>query len=288
MIRTRLLPACLILVTGYTAPAVAQGVFLDAMIHAGANSGESGELGDPICCNYRDIGRPDLVTAEMALACGRTPEQLFRGVAASLPPGSVVPDRRVPTGPFSLWPFLGWNGEGELIMAGVTMTDNDGWWRQGVGEWSNAPGIRGNYQTAEPIPDQPTLAEWYAGEPISVNCGPDIDPQWLQRPDLFEAVYGFHPLNARVQVRFYWVEDLWIQDIDKTLGGRIRVEAFPFEGSMFAAGDWNRDGAVGVPDLFDFLGAFFRDDPRAGLCDGCGGCAATDIFAFLTCWFGGQ
>jgi len=50
--------------------------------------------------------------------------------------------------------------------------------------------------------------------------------------------------------------------------------------------DFNQDGAVGVPDIFAFVAAWFAGDPRANV-DGINGTAVPDIFAFLGLWFAG-
>jgi len=40
--------------------------------------------------------------------------------------------------------------------------------------------------------------------------------------------------------------------------------------------------------LFSFLGDWFAGNAHAGLCDGAGGCEATDVFAFLSLWYEGS
>jgi probable HAF family extracellular repeat protein len=50
-------------------------------------------------------------------------------------------------------------------------------------------------------------------------------------------------------------------------------------------GDFNRDGAVGVQDIFDFLEAYFTSNPRADY-DHDGAVGVGDIFSFLETWFG--
>jgi hypothetical protein len=49
-------------------------------------------------------------------------------------------------------------------------------------------------------------------------------------------------------------------------------------------GDFNRDGAVGVQDLFDFLGGYFSGQADTNLS---GATTVQDIFDFLTAWFAG-
>ncbi len=50
--------------------------------------------------------------------------------------------------------------------------------------------------------------------------------------------------------------------------------------------DFDSSGAIGTPDLFEFLNAWFAGEPRADF-DGIGGIAAQDIFEFLNAWFAG-
>jgi hypothetical protein len=58
-------------------------------------------------------------------------------------------------------------------------------------------------------------------------------------------------------------------------------------GPELAAVDFNRDGAVNVPDVFCFLGAWFRGEPAADWI-GDAHISVEDIFAFLSDWFGGD
>ena len=48
--------------------------------------------------------------------------------------------------------------------------------------------------------------------------------------------------------------------------------------------DFDGNGAVGVPDIFAFLAAWFAGNPRADV-DGVPGVGVPDIFAFLALWF---
>jgi hypothetical protein len=63
--------------------------------------------------------------------------------------------------------------------------------------------------------------------------------------------------------------------------------------SFFALGtppgcraDFNAVGGVTVQDIFDFLAAWFANDPRANF-NGAGGITVQDIFDFLSAWFSG-
>ena len=50
--------------------------------------------------------------------------------------------------------------------------------------------------------------------------------------------------------------------------------------------DFNGDGTVNIPDIFEFLAAWFSGDPRADF-NGVGGISVQDIFDFLAAWFAG-
>jgi hypothetical protein len=50
--------------------------------------------------------------------------------------------------------------------------------------------------------------------------------------------------------------------------------------------DFNRDGQVGVQDIFDFLNAWFANDPSADF-NGVDGVSVQDIFDYLNAWFVG-
>lgn len=69
----------------------------------------------------------------------------------------------------------------------------------------------------------------------------------------------------------------------RLLGGSVVVYIGPY----FESADFDRNGAVEVPDIFAFLAAWFAGDARAGLWDGVGGCSTPDIFSFLSDWFEG-
>ena len=50
--------------------------------------------------------------------------------------------------------------------------------------------------------------------------------------------------------------------------------------------DFDCSGAIGIPDIFDFLAAWFAADPRADF-NGVNGIGIQDIFDFLSAWFAG-
>jgi len=77
--------------------------------------------------------------------------------------------------------------------------------------------------------------------------------------------------------------------------GYVAFDALPFHShsGVFAyrvvtgcGADYNGDGNVNVSDIFAFLTAWFGGLP-GGDFDGTGGRNVTDIFAFLGAWFGG-
>lgn len=51
-------------------------------------------------------------------------------------------------------------------------------------------------------------------------------------------------------------------------------------------GDFNGSGAVSMQDVFDFLGAYFANDPRADV-NGVGGVTVQDVLDFLAAYFAG-
>ncbi len=60
----------------------------------------------------------------------------------------------------------------------------------------------------------------------------------------------------------------------------------PDTGFAPCAADFNCSGTVTVQDIFDFLAAYFSDDPRADF-NGAGGVSVQDIFDFLAAYFAG-
>lgn len=68
-----------------------------------------------------------------------------------------------------------------------------------------------------------------------------------------------------------------IQALSITADGRIGI-ACP--------GDFNCSGGISVQNVFDFLGAFFANDPQADINDA-GGVSVQDVFDFLGFFFEG-
>ncbi len=109
---------------------------------------------------------------------------------------------------------------------------------------------------------------------------PPGDPTFkASAPDEIVTVALNNPAGATsVQVRFrdsesgYWA--LCEISLTATVGQEI---------GGFCDADWCRDGAVGVPDIFCFLSAWFANDPEARNFGGNPGVPA--IFAFLSVWF---
>jgi hypothetical protein len=69
--------------------------------------------------------------------------------------------------------------------------------------------------------------------------------------------------------------------------GYVNAQAF-WSGTLAGASciaDFNTSGGVTVQDIFDFLTAWFANDPRADISGG--GVGAQDIFDYLSLWFTG-
>lgn len=67
--------------------------------------------------------------------------------------------------------------------------------------------------------------------------------------------------------------------------GWVNLDASTFVGIRCSA-DFNDNGSVSVPDIFDFLNAWFAIDSSADF-NGSGSVSVPDIFDFLTAWFAG-
>lgn len=123
-------------------------------------------------------------------------------------------------------------------------------------------------------------SHWEPMRPVEVN-GPEPLP---------DGVYEFYmepnrlALSGSIGGVPAW--SLGSADVVRTVrtGNAVRV----YIGPDFAAADFNRDGAVNGTDIFAFISAWFRQDGRAGECDGVGGCTVPDVFAFLSAFFRGE
>jgi hypothetical protein len=71
---------------------------------------------------------------------------------------------------------------------------------------------------------------------------------------------------------------------DGDLNGNGSVSADDL--SLVCTADFNCDGAVGTPDVLEYLAAWFQNEPRADY-NGMGGVGVQDIFDFLNGWFAG-
>jgi hypothetical protein len=78
-----------------------------------------------------------------------------------------------------------------------------------------------------------------------------------------------------------------------TAGAAYLIRVAGFDGQSGDAGvtiycpaDFNFSGVVSVQDIFDFLAAYFSNDPRADI-NGSGAITVQDIFDFLAAYFGG-
>jgi hypothetical protein len=83
--------------------------------------------------------------------------------------------------------------------------------------------------------------------------------------------------------------------VDKTTGVATFIGAFAFGTSSIAStsaapsmcpADFNHSGSVTIQDIFDFLGAYFTNQPSADF-NGVGGVTVQDIFDYLGAYFVG-
>jgi hypothetical protein len=85
---------------------------------------------------------------------------------------------------------------------------------------------------------------------------------------------------------------IWIDSTNIYVGGdgynlsTGRDEALLWVRPLCCRADFNCSGTLGTQDIFDFLSAWFEDDPRADF-DGNGQFTEQDVFAFLNAWFAG-
>jgi Starch/carbohydrate-binding module (family 53)/Glycosyl hydrolase family 57 len=66
----------------------------------------------------------------------------------------------------------------------------------------------------------------------------------------------------------------------------LQVPLCQFRPGGCCPADFNGQGGLGVQDIFDFLAAWFANDPRADF-NGANGVGVQDIFDFLAAWFAG-
>jgi len=71
-----------------------------------------------------------------------------------------------------------------------------------------------------------------------------------------------------------------------TAGSITSVAAAVSTPGTLCRADYNRDGSVGVQDIFDFLAAYFSNSPAADI-NGVGGVTVQDIFDYLALYFAG-
>ncbi len=70
------------------------------------------------------------------------------------------------------------------------------------------------------------------------------------------------------------------------VGGYFTESVGPGTIFIYCPADFNRDGAINVQDIFDFLTAWFAGNPAANI-NGVNGTNVQDIFDFLAIWFQG-
>jgi hypothetical protein len=227
--RQQLLWGALILVTGYTSPAVAQVSWLEITVE---NAYVLPDFGQTECDAARQQahghrvwpGFGDTVTFESS------------------------------DGPLS--PVLG-QGEG-LIVAQLLA---DPWWVCSHG-WIDLVELRGG------------------GEFFLYG----VDADWT--PDA--ASGDVHPGTARIAAVTAWGSlggfDLASVNGQPATITRTGSTFVVYIGPELAATDFNRDGAVNVPDVFFFLSAFFANQPSADW-DSSGVIDPVDLLAYIADWF---
>jgi hypothetical protein len=143
----------------------------------------------------------------------------------------------------------GVSADGSVAVGFANFDPNDG----GVGFiWDTQHGMR--------VLRQVLLADYG----LSAAAGWDnLEPTGLSGDGLVISGIGFDPEGNQQG----WVADL--------RGGVV-----------ICRGDFNHSGNVSVQDIFDYLGAFFSDDPLADF-DGQSGVTLQDLFDYLTAFFTG-
>jgi hypothetical protein len=110
-----------------------------------------------------------------------------------------------------------------------------------------------------------------------------VDADWT--PDA--ASGDVHPGTARIAAVTAWGSfggfDLASIDGQPTTITRVGNTFVVYIGPELAATDFNRDGAVNVPDVFAYLGSYFRGEPAADW-TGDAHCGVEDIMAFVVEW----
>jgi hypothetical protein len=126
------------------------------------------------------------------------------------------------------------------------------------------------------------------GDPVVVeNTGPSADPITGTIAMLYAPVgFALGPRHSGILTAFVVASvnadnlpDLPTLDVLY----RIDVQVAP---ATACAVDFNGDGILGVQDIFDFLNAWFADDPRADF-NGVNGLEVEDVFDYLNAWFVG-
>ena len=286
--RMLLIPAMLMLVTGYTAPCIAQvpePVVVEAMTKVMARN----LIANPTCVREQ-VGRPFV----------QLPTELIGGLDHWVPACdsqamnwwqvwshsscSDVPERWVQAddAPWEPWGGIVWATDGTVrevwVVGGLRAT---GPWLEGigiaVGQWGSHEGY--GFVLPPRVEGTPTWAEFVAGTPVVATIDWLHANDWIiigsEYSDLphFTEVYGFDPRDAMLTVTVEYLGDVepMVWDPNELLGSRIGVRVDVAE--KIDKADYNRDNVVDVVDVVTFLNAWFSGDARAASCERCAGCA---------------
>lgn len=124
-------------------------------------------------------------------------------------------------------------------------------------------------------------ATWTNAETLGPDQSPDTMPGWRFSSWSLRSL-GLAP-TAAVRIRFI-ASDEGAGSIVEAALDDFSIEALLCTPVPTCPGDFNRDGALGIQDLFDYLRAYFNADPAADL-DHSGDFTVQDIFDYLNLFF---
>lgn len=296
--RLLLIPAALYLTTGFVAPAFCQSINVLALTTAMSRN-DAG-------CVHEQIGRPffpyrgDNEAFDHGGEDCPPSEQLNQHMTWSNSPcsGILFAWAQPAEDAWEPWCTLVWDADGilrrvEVLGCRRETNPNLNGHGQLVGQWATDDGYFAELPAA--IEGAPAWEEFRAGTPITATIDWCAANDWIilgseySRIDVFIEEYGYHPMDAVLDVEIVYFADVepMLEDGHGLFGGWVSTQTTvrPNPSSM---ANFNRDAACDVADIFAFLSSWCRGDDRAGCCDGAPGCELTDVFAFLAEWFAGR